>query len=96
MCLPCCRAVYLLPVSPQSADNMRLTSLHRAEGRGRSLSLAQERLNWRAGLAEILHPAGDLAMEVQDTGLDRAHDLKYTLLSLQRQCDATWPVRPWH
>ena len=57
------------------------------------LSLAEERLEWRAGLAAILHPASDLAMEVQETGMTRAADLKYRLLSLQRQCDGTWPVR---
>ena len=32
-------------------------------------------------------------MEAHDSGMTRANDLRDKLISLQRQCDGTWPVR---
>ena len=60
---------------------------------GVAASLDAERSEWRAGLAEILHPAGDLARDSLSSAHDKAADLKDALVALLKQADNTWPVR---
>ena len=51
-----------------------------------------ERSEWHAELAEILHPAGDLARDSLSYTHEKANDLKEALVTLLKQADATWPV----
>ena len=59
---------------------------------GPASSLDVERSEWHAELAEILHPAGEMARDSIGYTHEKANDLKEALVTLLKQAENSWPV----